>query len=152
MQAVIGALQTLRGVAKVSAVTLVAELGQISRFRRPNQLMAYAGVVSREDSSGARIRRGAITKTGNTHVRRIIGEAAWAYQHRPAVYGALRKRQEGQSEQVKAMAWKAQNRLCGRYRKLAGKGKPHQKVVTAVARELLGFIWAIGTHVERTAT
>jgi transposase len=113
--------------------------------------MGYAGVVSREDSTGTRIRRGGITKTGNAHVRRIVGEAAWAYQHRPAIYGALRKRQVGQSDEVKALAWKAQQRLCGRYRKLAGKGKPHQKVVTAVARELLGFVWAIGVHVERKA-
>ena len=148
-RAVIDALQALRGVAKVAAVTLVAELGQISRFTGPRQLMGYAGVVSSERSSGDDTRRGAITKTGNAHVRRIVGEAAWAYQHRPAIYGALRKRQAGLSEEVKALAWKAQNRLCGRYRKLAGKGKPHQKVVTAVARELLGFIWAIGTHVER---
>lgn len=151
MQAVIAALQALRGIAKVSAVTLVAELGQISRFARPRQLMGYAGVVSGEHSSGESVRRGAITKTGNSHVRRIVGEAAWAYQHHPGVCGALRKRQAGLSEEVKAIAWKAQHRLCGRYRKLAGKGKPHQKVVTAVARELLGFIWAIGTHVERTA-
>ena len=150
MQAVISALQTLRGIAKVSAVTLVAELGEISRFARPRQLMGYAGVVSGEHSSGESIRRGGITKTGNAHVRRIIGEAAWAYQHRPGLYGALRKRQEGQSEEVKAIAMKAQHRLCGRYRKLAGNGKPHQKVVTAIARELLGFIWAIGVHVERT--
>jgi len=151
MQSVIAALQALRGIAKVSAVTLVAELGQISRFARPRQLMSYAGVVSGEHSSGESVRRGAITKTGNTHVRRIIGEAAWAYRHRPGVYGALRKRQAGQSEEVKVIAWKAQHRLCGRYRKLAGKGKPHQKVVTAVARELLGFIWAIGVHVESAA-
>jgi transposase len=148
-KAVVDALQALRGVAKVSAVTLVAELGQISRFCRPRQLMGYAGVVPRENSSGNDTRRGAITKTGNAHVRRIIGEAAWAYWHRPAIYGALRRRQVGQREEVKALAWKAQNRLCARYRKLAGKGKPHQKVITAVARELLGFIWAIGTHVER---
>jgi transposase len=151
MQAVIAALQALRGIAKVSAVTLVAEVDQFSRFARPRQLMGYSGAVSGEHSSGERVRRGAITKTGNSHVRRIVGEAAWAYQHRPGVYGALRKRQEGLSEEVKAIAWKAQLRLCGRYRKLAAKGKPHQKVVTAVARELLGFIWAIGTHVERTA-
>jgi transposase len=150
-KAVIEALQALRGIAKVSAVTLVAELGSLKRFAHPRQLMGYAGVVSREDSTGTRIRRGGITKTGNAHVRRIVGEAAWAYQHRPAIYGALRKRQVGQSDEVKALAWKAQQRLCGRYRKLAGKGKPHQKVVTAVARELLGFVWAIGVHVERKA-
>jgi len=149
MQAVIAALQTLRGIAKVSAATLVAELGQISRFARPRQLMGYVGVVSGEHSSGDRVRRGAITKTGNAHVRRILGEAAWSYKHRPAIYGALRKRQAGQSEEVKAIAWKAQHRLSSRYWKLTAKGKPHQKAVTAVARELLGFIWAIGTQIER---
>jgi transposase len=148
MRAVIEALQSLRGVAKVSAVTLVAELGKISRFDRASQLMGYAGVVPGEHSTGDSVRRGAITKAGNGHVRRVIMESARAYQHRPGVYGALKKRQVGQSEEIKAIAWKAQNRLCGRYRKLAGKGKPHQKVVTAVGRELLGFVWAIGKHVE----
>jgi len=151
MQAVIAALQTLRGIAKISAVTIVAELGQISRFDRPSQLMGYTGVVSGEHSTGESIRRGRITKTGNAHVRRVVIESAWAYQHRPAIYGALRKRQVGQSEDVKAIAWKAQHRLCGRYRKFAGKGKPRNKAITAVARELLGFIWAIGVHVERAA-
>lgn len=151
MQAVVGALQTLRGIAKVSAVVLAAELGQISRFDHPRQLMGYVGVVPSEHSSGEGLRRGAITKTGNAHLRRILIEAAWAYQHRPAVYGQLRKRQEGQSGEVKAMAWKAQHRLCDRYRRLSGKGKPKQKVVTAIARELIGFVWAIGTHAERAA-
>jgi transposase len=149
MRAVVDALQALRGVAKVSAVTVVAELGEISRFERPKQLMGYAGIVSRENSSGERERRGAITKTGNAHLRRIVVEAAWAYRHRPAKGPALRKRQEGQSEEVKAIAWKAQHRLHARYRNLAARGKSKQKVVTAVARELLGFIWAIGVAVER---
>ena len=148
MRAVVNALQALRGVAKVSAVTVVAELGQVSRFEKPKQLMGYAGIVSREDSSGVRERRGAITKTGNAHLRRIVVEAAWSYRHRPAKGPQLRKRQEGQSEEVKAIAWKAQHRLHARYWKLAAKGKPKQKVVTAVARELLGFIWAIATEVE----
>jgi transposase len=149
MRAVVDALQALRGVAKVSAVTVVAELGEVSRFERPKQLMGYAGIVSRENSSGERERRGAITKTGNAHLRRIVVEAAWAYRHRPAKGPALRKRQEGQSEEVKAIAWKAQHRLHARYRNLAARGKSKQKVVTAVARELLGFIWAIGVGVER---
>ena len=149
MRAVVEALQALRGIAKVSAVTVVAELGELSRFERPKQLMGYAGVVSREHSSGERERRGAITKTGNAHLRRIVVEAAWAYRHRPAKGPELRKRQQGQSEDVKAIAWKAQHRLHGRYRKLLAKGKNKQTVVTAVARELLGFIWAIGTNVER---
>jgi transposase len=127
----------------------VAELGEISRFESPKQLMGYGGVVSREHSSGDRERRGAITKTGNAHLRRIVIEAAWAYRHRPAKGPALRQRQEGQSEEVKAIAWKAQHRLHSRYMRLAGRGKSKQQVVTAVARELLGFIWAIGVEVER---
>jgi transposase len=149
MQAVIRALQALRGVAQVSAATIVAEVGALSRFARPRQLMGYSGAVPREHSSGTRTRRGGITKTGNAHLRRIIGEAAWCYRHRPAVGAAQRKRQEGLSEEVKAIAWKAQHRLCGRYRRLLAKGKTKQQVATAVARELLGFVWAIGVHVEQ---
>jgi transposase len=149
MRAVVEALQALRGVAKVSAVTIVAEVGQLSRFARPRQLMGYSGAVSSEDSTGRRIRRGAITKTGNSHLRRIVGEAAWAYRHRPAIGRALRTRQAGLSEEVKEIAWKAQHRLHSRYRRLVAKGKLKQQVITAVARELLGFIWAIGVHVEK---
>jgi transposase len=149
MRAVIEALQALRGVALVSAVTIVAEVGDLSRFARAPQLMGYCGMGPREDSSGPRIRRGGITKTGNAHLRRIAVEAAWPYRHRPAVGGALRKRQASVSEEVKAIGWKAQLRLHARYRKLLGRGKCHQQVVTAVARELLGFIWAIGVAVER---
>jgi transposase len=149
IRAVIDALQALRGIAKVSAVTIVAEVGQLSRFARPRQLMGYSGAVSSEDSSGKRTRRGAITKAGNAHLR-VVGEAAWAYRHRPSIRGALKARQEGLPEPVKEIAWKAQHRLCMRYRRLMGKGKVKQQVVTAIGRELLGFIWAIGVHVERT--
>jgi transposase len=149
MRAVIAALQALRGIAQVSAVTIVAELGQLSRFARPAQLMGYGGLVAREHSSGATVRRGAITKTGNAHLRRIVVEAAWAYRHRPARGATLRKRQAGLSEEVKAIAWKAQHRLHDRYRRLVGKGKAKQQAVTAVGRELLGFVWAIGVAVER---
>jgi transposase len=149
MRAVIEALQALRGIAKVSAVTIVAEVGQMSRFARPRQLMGYSGAVPSENSTGRSIRRGSITKTGNAHLRRIVGEAAWAYRHRPRIAGALSLRQEGLSEEVKEIAWKAQHRLHDRYRRLVAKGKLKQQVITAVARELLGFIWAIGMHVER---
>ena len=148
MHAVIDALQALRGIAKVSAVTIVAELGQLSRFARAPQLMGYGGMGASEDTSGKRTRRGAITKTGNAHLRRIVIEAAWAYRYRPAVGGTLRKRQATLSDEVKGIAWKAQHRLHGRYRKLLGRGKCPQQVVTAVGRELLGFIWAIGVTVE----
>jgi transposase len=149
MRAVIDALQALRGIALVSAVTIVAEVGELSRFTRAPQIMGYGGMGAREDSSGTRTRRGGITKTGNAHLRRIAIEAAWAYRHRPAVGGALRKRQAPLSEEVKAIGWKAQLRLHARYRKLLGRGKCQQHVVTAVGRELLGFIWAIGVTVER---
>jgi transposase len=146
------ALQAMRGIAMISAVTLVAELGDLSRFEKPTQLMAYSGVVSSEHSSGEQTRRGAITKTGNTHLRYIVVEAAWAYRHRPAVGAALAARQKGASAEVKEIAWKAQHRLYSRYRKLMARGKLKQKVVTAMARELLGFIWDIGRTVNREQT
>jgi len=148
MRAVIEALQGLRGIAQVSAATIVAEVGELSRFARAPQLTGYSGLGAREDSSGDRRRRGGITKTGNAHLRRVVVEAAWAYRHRPAVGAALRKRQATLSEDVKAIAWKAQHRLHTRYRRLLGRGKCQQQVVTAVARELLGFIWAIGVTAE----
>jgi len=149
MRQVIAGLQALRGIAKLSAATIVTEAGELSRFHKPRQLMGYSGAVSSEHSSGARTSRGSITKAGNAHLRRIVGEAAWSYRHRPRVGAALRKRQEGLSEEVKAIAWKAQHRLHHRYRYLLARGKTPQKVITAVARELLGFIWAIGVHIER---
>ena len=149
MKAVIEGLQALRGIKAVSAATIVAEVGPLSRFARPKPLMGYSGMVSSEDSTGNSVRRGAITKTGNAHLRRIVGEAAWAYQHRPAMSPLLKKRQQGLSEEVKEIAWKAQHRLNSRYRRLTAKGKLRQKVTTAIGRELLGFIWAIGVQVEK---
>ncbi len=149
MRAVIEALQALRGIAQVAAATVVAEVGALSRFARPRQLMGYSGAVPREHSSGSSTWRGSITKTGNAHLRRIVGQASWSYRHRPAVAGALRQRQKGLSEEVKAIAWKAQHRLHDRYRRLIGKGKSKQQTITAITRELLGFIWAIGVHVEQ---
>lgn len=149
MRAVIAALQAMRGVAKMTAVTIVTEVGEVSRFTHASQLMGYSGLVPREHSSGGSTQRGAITKTGNGHLRRVVVEAAWAYQHGPSVYAELRRRQEGLDEETKAIAMKAQHRLNGRFRKLVGKGKPHSLAMTAIARELLGFIWAIGTHAER---
>jgi len=105
-------------------------------------------MVASEHSSGEHIHRGSITKTGNAHLRRVVIEAAWAYRHRPVLGWSLPKRQEAVSEEVKEIAWKAQHRLYGRYRKLTGRGQKTQKVVTAMARELLGFIWAIALKVE----
>lgn len=151
MRAVIDALQALRGIAKVTAATLVTEVGNFSRFRGARQLMGYGGIVPSEASSGARTRRGGITKTGNAHVRRVLLEAAWPYRHRPRVGVAHKKRQQGLSEEVKALAWKAQHRLHSRYWRLNSRGKAPGKVITAVARELIGFIWAVGVQAEREA-
>ena len=148
MLAVIEALQALRGIAQISAVTILAELGNVSRFPAPRQLMGYSGIVASEHSSGERSRRGGITKTGNAHLRRVVIEAAWAYRHRPRVGQMLHKRQEKLSEEVREIAWKAQHRLYARYRKLSARGKNKQQVITAIGRELLGFIWAIGMKVE----
>ena len=148
MRAVIDALQALRGIAMVSAVTIAAEVGELSRFAKPRQLMGYSGAVASEDSSGPRTRRGGITKAGNAHLRRVVIEAAWAYRHRPAVGPTLRKRQAAVCAEVKEIAWKAQHRLHTRYRALTARGKCRQQVVTAIGRELLGFIWAIGVHAE----
>jgi transposase len=148
-RAVVTALATLRGVALLGAVSLVSELGTFARFAHPRQLMGYSGVVPREYSSGARTHRGSITKTGNAHVRRILGEAAWAYRHGPSCTGVLKRRQAGQPPAVRAVAWAAQHRLCARYRALQARGKPQPQIIIAIARELLGFLWAIGTQVEQ---
>jgi len=148
MRTVIEALQALRGIAQVSAMTIVSELGEISRFPGARQLMGYGGIVASEHSSGENTRRRGITKTGNAHLRRVVIEAAWSYRHRPGIGKALRKRQEIVSEEVREIAWKAQHRLHARYRKLTARGKNKGQVVTAIGRELLGFIWAIGSKVE----
>jgi transposase len=148
IQTVIAGLQALRGVAELSAVTIVSELGSLTRFAGPRQLMAYSGTVPSEDSSGKRTRRGGITKTGNAHLRRIAVESAWSYRLRPGIGPELRRRQQGVPEEIKEIAWKAQNRLHKRYVKLSLAGKDQRKIVTAVGRELLGFIWAIGVRAE----
>lgn len=154
MRALIEALQCLRGVRQLTAVTAVAEVGDFSRFSHPRQIMGYSGAVSSENSTGFRVRRGSITRTGNAHLRRIVGEASWSYRSRPSVSVTIRKRQEGQSEAIKEIAWKAQHRLHQRYCRLVGRGKEKNKAVTAVSRELLGFMWAIAKQceVERTQT
>jgi transposase len=139
---VIAALQCFRGVGLITAVALVAELGDVTRFDRPRQLMGYVGVVSREASSGGHVRRGPITKAGNAHVRYVLVETAWHYRRVPRVGKTLRARQAGQPEAVKAHAWKAQQRLHRRYHRLVQRGKLPQQAVVAVARELLGFVWA----------
>jgi transposase len=148
IRSVIEALQALRGVAQMTAVSIVSELDSLSRFKSPRQLMSYSGLVSSEYSSGNRIQRGRITKTGNAHLRRVVVEAAWAYRHKPWVGGALLKRQKGLDQAVKDIAWKAQWRLSMRYRKLSARGKNKPQVITALGRELLGFIWAIAVMTE----
>jgi len=113
--------------------------------------MGYSGLVAREHSSGNRVRRGGITKTGNSPLRRVLVEAAWAYQHRPNVTGFLLRRQKNLalSDEVKKIAWKAQQRLHKRYQAFAARDKNKNQIVTALGRELLGFIWAIAVHSER---
>ena len=148
MRVVIQALQCLRGVKLVTATTVVAEVGDFTRFPHPRQLMGYSGAVSSENSSGGKVWRGPITKAGNTHLRRVVGEASWSYRSRPSLYADLRKRQDGHSEEIKAISWKAQHRLHKRYCRIVSRGKPKQKAVTAVARELLGFMWAIAKQCE----
>lgn len=149
MQEVIRGLQALRGVAHISAVTIAAELGNISsRFENARALMGYSGVFPSEDTSGKRVRRGGITKSGNAHLRRIVVESAWSYRHRPWIGAKLRRRQEGVPAEITEIAWKAQNRLHKRYMTLMARGKEQRKTMTAVARELLGFIWTIGIKAE----
>jgi transposase len=138
------ALQALRGVSVVSAAIIAAELGDLSRFQTAPQLMGYLGLVPSESSSGETRKQGRITRTGNGHVRRILVESAWAYRFRPSVSDAIRLRSQGVSDEVKRIAWRAQERLCGRYRKLTARGKNKNRTVVAIARELAGFIWAIG--------
>ena len=145
------ALQTLRGVSLVVASTVMAEFGSLRRFDHPKELMAYVGVVPSEETTGHRVRRGPITKTGNGHVRRVLIEASWAYRHPPRRSYALRRREVKQPEPVKAIAWRAQLRLCGRFQRLAARGKVKQQVVTAVARELVAFMWEIDRAVTPAA-
>jgi len=145
----IGALTSLRGIGVVTAVTLVAELGDPGRFDSPRQLMAFAGVVPSEHSSGGREQRGRITKTGNPHVRWVAVEAAWHCRRAPHLSRELARRQRGQSEAVTTIAWTAQVRLHQRYVRLVARGKPKAKAAVAVARELLGFVWAVARQVAR---
>ena len=146
----VDALQALRGVSFVTAAALVAELGDLRRFDRPRSLMAYLGLVPSEHSTGATERRGTLTKTGNAHVRHLLAETAWAYQGRARIGAALRERQKHLAAGVCATAWKAQLRLTARFRRLVARGKPKSKVATAVARELIGFVWAIAQEVPAT--
>ncbi|MFQ5938036.1 MAG: IS110 family transposase [Acidiferrobacterales bacterium] len=141
------ALMALRGCRLITAMTVVAELGDISRFDSPRQLMAFLGLVPSESSSGPNRRRGGITKTGNGHVRRVLIEAAWCYRFPARKSATLQRRAERTSLAVQAIAWKAQKRLCARFRHLNHRGLMQVKITTAIARELCGFIWAIACEV-----
>jgi transposase len=140
----ITALMALRGVDLISAATLVAEIGDLSRFRRPQELMAYLGLVPSEDSTGEAVRRGPITKAGNRRARRILVESSWSYRHPPRVGQAKQPKVDAAPPAVREIAWKAQCRLYRRYRALTRNGKLTTVANVAVARELAGFIWAVG--------
>jgi transposase len=144
---VVEALMALRGIKLITAMTVMAELGDITRFDSPRQLMSFLGLVPSEASSGLTRRRGGITKTGNGHVRRVLIESGWCYRFPARKTAHLQRRAEKCSSEVQAIAWKAQKRLCGRYTHLLGRGKLKVQVCTAVARELVGFIWAIACEV-----
>jgi transposase len=138
----VGWLRCFRGIDTLTAMLIVAELHDFRRFASAPALMAYLGLVPGEDSSGEKHRRGRITRTGNALVRRLLVEVAWHYQHRPGIGVALARRRQGQPGRVIAIADKAQQRLCRRFRKLASEHKPTPKIAVAIARELAGFVWA----------
>jgi transposase len=148
MASLVDALRALRGLDLISAVIFVAAIGDLGRFSTPRQLMAYLGLVPSEQSSGERIRRGGITKTGNREARRMLVEAAWSYRYPARVSTGKTDIVVRQPKPVRDIAWKAQVRLCSRYRKLNASGKRPTVVVAAIARELSGFIWAIGQEIK----
>lgn len=139
----VGWLRCFRGIDIVTAVSIVAELHDFRRFRSARGLMSYLGLVPRECSSGERERRGPITKAGNGHLRRLLVEAAWHQRHRPAISAPLRQQRQNQPVRVIAIADRAQERLWKRCCRMTFRGKPTQKVVVAMARELVGYIWAV---------
>ena len=145
---VVDALQAMRGIGLINAVVLVAEVGDFTRFSSPRQLMAYFGLVPGEQSSGETVWRGGITKTGNTHARRALVEGAWAYRMRPRIGRHKVDRIEALPKVVRDIGWKAQVRLCTRYRRLSARGKNANVVVAAIAREMVGFIWSIACTVQ----
>ena len=142
---------SLRGVAMITAMTVLAELGDLTRFDTPRQLVGFPCLAPSERSSSSCRRQGAITKTGNGHVRRVLVESAWAYRFPARKTAHLRRKAAGVAPEVQAIAWAAQKRLCTRYGKLYNAGKAKCQVTTAIARELVGFIWAIACEVEGKA-
>ena len=144
------ALQALRGVQFTVAVTMVAEIGDLTRFENPRELMKFLGLIPSEYSTGNHRRQGAITKAGNTHARRALVEGAWAYRYPAKVSRHLQLRLEKQPKVIQDISWKAQVRLCRRYRRLGARGKHANVVTVAIARELAGFMWAIAKQVPVT--
>ena len=152
MAPVVAALQAMRGIAFLSAVIMVAEVGDFRRFANPRQLMAWLGLVPSEHSSGAKVRRGGITKAGNGRARRVLVEGAWSYRFPARLTNQIRARLDQAPEVVQSIAWKAQLRLCARYRRLVGAGKNVKVVTTAIAREMAAFAWAIACEVQPATT
>jgi transposase len=152
MGPVVEAYQAMRGVALITAVTFVVEIGDVRRFDSAPQLMAYLGLVPSESSTGDRVRRGGITKAGNVRARRVLIEGAWTYRFPARVSREIEARLDGLPRSVREIAWKAQIRLCARYRKLVMAGKTKTVAVTAIAREMAAFLWAIGQEVAPAKT
>ena len=150
MAPVVAAYQAMRGVAFMTAITFVVEIGDVRRFDNPRQLMAYLGLVPSESSTGDRVKRGGITKAGNIRARRVLVEGAWTYRFPARVSPTIQARLEGVPRTAREIAWKGQIRLCARYRKLTMAGKLKTVVVTAIAREMAAFLWAIGQEVTPT--
>jgi len=148
MAPVVAAYQALRGVSFVVAVTFVSEVGDVRRFDSPRQLMAFLGLVPSERSTGESVRRGGLTLAGNRRARRVLVEGAWSYRHPARVTETIRVRLEGLPKEVREIAWKAQTRLCARYRRMTAAGKKAPIVIAAIAREMAAFLWAIGRQVE----
>lgn len=150
-ESIVAALQALRGIDQINAIGLAAEIGDIGRFAHPRQLMSYLGLVPSEASTGERVVRGSITKTGNAHARRLLTEAAWNYRFQPRIGIRAQRRAEDLPQAIRDVAWKAQLRLSGRFRRLRARGVHLNKVCTAVARELAGFVWAIASTRSKLA-
>jgi transposase len=148
---VVAAYQAMRGVSFLVAVIFLAEIGDVRRFESPRQLMSFLGLVPSERSTGESVRRGSLTLTGNRRARRALIEGAWAYRFPARVSPALQVRLEGLPKSVRDIAWKAQVRLCARYRRLIAAGKKTHIVIAAIAREMAAFLWAIGREVEPAA-
>jgi transposase len=140
-------LEAFRGIQAIHGTRIIAELGDLRRFPRPRSLMGYLGLVPSENSSGARRHQGSITKAGNSSARRALVEAAWAYRYHARVSVGIARRQSDLPQSVTDLAWAAQLRLCARFRRLCARGLHRNKIVVAVARELAGFVWALGQQV-----